>query len=106
MIADNVPQAHTGVSLESLESLNPDMYNIEEKVTFEEGRESQTTEQIQEKVWVNRLSLLKQEGGSQQELLSPNLLSTGEILVTAQLADTPENLSTVLRRETVSLFKI
>ena len=55
---------------------------------------------------MNRLSLLKQEGGSQQELLSPNLLSTGEILVTAQLADTPENLSTVLRRETVSLFKI
>ena len=55
----HITKSHTGITLEQIESLHPDMYNIEEKITFIEGRESRTTEDIQDKVREFRLNLIR-----------------------------------------------
>ena len=55
----HILKTHTGVSLEQLESFHPDMYNIQEKISFQEGKESRSTEEIKEKVRESRLSVLK-----------------------------------------------
>ena len=55
----HILKTHTGVSLEQLESFHPDMYNIQEKISFQEGKESRSTEEMKEKVRESRLSLMK-----------------------------------------------
>ena len=55
----HILKTHSGVSLEELESFHPSMYNIQEKIVFQEGKESRSTEEIKEKVRESRLSLMK-----------------------------------------------
>ena len=63
----HITKTHTGLSLEQIESLHPDMYNIEEKITFIEGRESRTTEDIQDRVRECRLNIVRSFDDEQQE---------------------------------------
>ena len=55
----HILKTHSGVSLEQLESFHPEMYNIQEKISFQEGKESRSTEEMKEKVRESRLSLMK-----------------------------------------------
>lgn len=57
----HIAKSHAGVTLDQVESLHPDMYNIDEKISFIEGRESRTTEDIQEKVRESRLGKVRQK---------------------------------------------
>jgi len=67
----HITKTHTGLSLEQIESLHPNMYNIEEKITFIEGRESRTTEDIQDRVRECRLNLVRNFEGQQAQSLLP-----------------------------------
>merc|ERR1711953_410636 len=55
----HIIKTHTGLSLEQVESLHPNMYHIQEKISFQEGKESRTTEEIKERVRESRLSVMK-----------------------------------------------
>jgi len=68
----HITKTHTGLSLEQIESLHPNMYNIEEKITFIEGRESRTTEDIQDKVRECRLNLVRTFDEQQAQELLPH----------------------------------
>ena len=67
----HITKTHTGLSLEQIESLHPNMYNIEEKITFVEGRESRTTEDIQDRVRECRLNLVRNLSEQQDQGLLP-----------------------------------
>jgi len=67
----HITKTHTGLSLEQIESLHPNMYNIEEKITFIEGRESRTTEDIQDRVRECRLNLVRNFEQQQAQALLP-----------------------------------
>ena len=55
----HVLKAHTSLSLEQVESLHPDMYHIQEKVSLQEGKDSRSTEEIKERLRESRLSVMK-----------------------------------------------
>ena len=69
----HILKTHSGVSLEELESFHPDMYNIQEKISFQEGRESRSTEEIKEKVRESRLSLMKNVEMAESGLTHPGV---------------------------------
>ena len=76
------PPVAAGLCLEQKESLHPDMYNIEEKITFIEGRESRTTEDIQDRVRECKLNLVRTFNDQQaQELLPHHQAEVEEELV-------------------------
>ena len=118
----HIIKTHTGLSLEQVESLHPNMYHIEEKISFQEGKESRTTEEIKERVRESRLNVTKSyevadsydchshsvsglavaQQGSQSSFsvgVSSELMSTDVIVSTTA----PDDL--ILRRE-VSYYKI
>jgi len=67
----HITKTHTGLSLEQIEGLHPDMYNIEEKITFLEGRESRSTEDILERVRESRLNLIRSFEEQQEQGMMP-----------------------------------
>eukprot|EP00092_Neocalanus_flemingeri_P004638 GFUD01005001.1.p1 GENE.GFUD01005001.1~~GFUD01005001.1.p1 ORF type:complete len:536 (+),score=114.75 GFUD01005001.1:54-1661(+) len=67
----HITKTHTGLSLEQIEGLHPDMYNIEEKITFIEGRESRSTEDILERVRESRLNLIRSFEEQQEQEMVP-----------------------------------
>ena len=110
----HILKTHSGVSLEELESFHPNMYNIQEKISFQEGKESRSTEEIKEKVRESRLSVMKNVDvtESYQSLAQPGPAIVPQVSVDAgnssELISTgvrPDDL--ILRREVeVEYFKI
>ena len=64
--------AAAGLSLEQIESIHPNMYNTEEKITFIEGRESRSTENIQDRVRECRHNLVRTFDEQQAQKLVPH----------------------------------
>ena len=115
----HILKTHSGVSLEELESFHPNMYNIQEKISFQEGKESRSTEEIKEKVRESRLSVMKNVDvtESYQSLTQPGPViapQVSESNFSVDAVNSSELISTgvrpddlILRREIeVEYFKI
>ena len=111
----HILKTHSGVSLEELESFHPSMYNIQEKIVFQEGKESRSTEEIKEKVRESRLSLMKNvevpESYQAGPVIAPQVSESNFSVDAEDSSDlisagvTPDDL--ILRREVeVEYFKI
>ena len=120
----HILKTHSGVSLEELESFHPSMYNIQEKLSFQEGRESRSTQEIKEKVGESRLSLMKnvEMAENYQSRHAAGVLSQPGPVIAPQVSesnfsvddeDSSELMSTgvtpddlILRRDVEEYFKI